>query len=471
MIACLRRRLTATAPLVVSLAAGALAPPALGVARPLAVSWTRGWPSPGTPVRYDRVGVIKVGSPRAHNVLVLEPGTSAGAAYFVPLARWIAARSPRWQVWAIQRRETLLQDESELGLAKAGRANATQLFDYYLGWLKAPGVARHFKFIPNSSVAFAKRWGMSVAVHDLRVVIDAARRLRGHVVLGGHSLGGAVVTAYASWDFGGHPGADGLAGLVYIDGGSFGPESTASARRALTALARPSASPWLAFGGIAAPFAGLYNATGSEAALLDPNGPSLGQESGLLNGLGLTPSVPVTNLGQYGYALNVATSPLVLIAAQAHLGRGLALTGSPPYGWDGGGALTPIMRFASMFAGAGVNGADGTEWYFPARLTIDSQAIDNGISDGAQRALGLRATLARRLPRSLRILAFGAALTGPHRLLMRATQALARRSHIPRRNLTLVNDPSYAHNDPAGAYPRNAFLAHLIGFLRAVSRR
>jgi hypothetical protein len=54
----------------------------------------RGAASPGTPARYDRVGVIKVVSPRARNVLVLEPGTSAGAAYFVSLAQWIVARAP-----------------------------------------------------------------------------------------------------------------------------------------------------------------------------------------------------------------------------------------------------------------------------------------------------------------------------------------------------------------------------------------
>jgi hypothetical protein len=29
-----------------------------------------------------------------------------------------------------------------------------------------------------------------------------------------------VVSAYATWDFGGRAGADDLAGLVYIDGGS-----------------------------------------------------------------------------------------------------------------------------------------------------------------------------------------------------------------------------------------------------------
>ena len=63
---------------------------------------------------------------------------------------------------------------------------------------------------------------MQVAVGDLHRVIAAARKLGGKVVLGGHSLGGSVVTAYATWNFNGKPGADELAGLVYIDGASFG---------------------------------------------------------------------------------------------------------------------------------------------------------------------------------------------------------------------------------------------------------
>jgi triacylglycerol esterase/lipase EstA (alpha/beta hydrolase family) len=91
----------------------------------LHVAWMRGATSPGTPARYDQVGVIKIGSPRARNVLVLEPGTSAGAAYFVPLAQWIVSRAPRWQVWSVERRENLLEDQSMLNLAKAGLATST----------------------------------------------------------------------------------------------------------------------------------------------------------------------------------------------------------------------------------------------------------------------------------------------------------------------------------------------------------
>ena len=77
--------------------------------------------------------------------------------------------------------------------------------------------------------------------------------------------------------------------------------------------------------------------------------------------------------------------------------------------------------------------------------------------------------MGRKLPRTLRIYAFGAALTGPKLLLMKATRQLARQSHIPARNLTLVNEPSYAHNDPAGAYPQNIFFSHLIPFLGRVA--
>jgi hypothetical protein len=427
----------------------------------LKVSWMPGVSSPGTPARLDRVGVIKVGSAHARNVLVIEPGTSAGGAYFIPLARWIVSRANNWQVWSVERRENLLEDQSELNLAKRGGATATQVFDYYLGWIKDPSVTHHVGSIP--AAPYAKRWGMSVAVGDLHRVITAARRLGGKVVLGGHSLGGGVVTAYATWNFGGHPGAARLAGLVYIDGGSFGHETAAAARSGRAALDAPTASPWESFGGIPAPLAGLLIASGSEAALLGPNDPSAGQASGLLPA-DLTPSVPVTNLAQFGYALNVGTSPAPLIAAQAHLGRGLSSTG----GWDSAGALTPIKRYAEMFSGAGVTGADGSEWYFPQRLSLDLGAVGNGTPSGAQRALGLKTTLGRDLPRHLRIYAFGARLGG--RVILDEAAALARQSHIPRRQVTLVDrHATYAHNDPIGADPHNAFFSHLIPFLQTVS--
>ena len=163
-------------------------------------------------------------------MLVLEPGTSAGSAYFVPLAKWIVAKTHGWQVWSVERRENLVEDQSELNLAKQGKVGGSALFNYYLGYLDEP-VDHEALIIPDAApFSFAKGWGMNVAVQDLHRVIAAARKLGGKVVLGGHSLGGSVVAAYATWNFGGQPGARDLAGLVFIDGSSFRTETAAQAR-------------------------------------------------------------------------------------------------------------------------------------------------------------------------------------------------------------------------------------------------
>jgi pimeloyl-ACP methyl ester carboxylesterase len=422
-----------------------------------------GFDAPNTPLKYDRVGVLKLGPRRARNVLVLNPGTSASAAYFAPVARTIAARAKGWQVWAVERRENLLEDHSVLNRAKSGRAGGEEMFNYYLGWLSDPSVTDHFRLIPTSEVGFGREWGMRVEIEDLRRVVRAARRGGRKVVLGGHSLGGTITTAYATWDFAGRPGARDLAGLVYIDGGSrFDPVTEDEARQSLADL--QAGSPWLSFGGIAAPFAGLFNASGSTGVFLDPNAPSRGQAFPLVP-TNLKPPLPVTNVGQYGYALDTETSPPSLAAAQAHLGR-LAPSGDPR-GWVRAGEPTPIRRYARMFSGWGLRGLDGTAWYHPLRLTIDSGAVAGGNANPAQAVLDVRATHGSDLPRRLRIYAFGAALGG--RRVLDAAVGLAEQSDIPRRNLTLVERAStYSHNDPTSAYPRNAFLARLVPFLKRI---
>jgi pimeloyl-ACP methyl ester carboxylesterase len=449
---------------VVACTASAVVTPSAGA---LGVTMMKSFAAPGTPAKYNRVGVIKVGRRSAKNVLVLEPGTSAGSAYFVPLAKWLVSTVRGWQVWSVERRENLLEDQSLLNQAKAGRASTTDVFDYYLGWLTNHSVTRHFQLIPDSRVEFAKQWGMNVAVQDLHTVITAARKLRGKVILGGHSLGGSVVTAYATWDFRGHAGADDLAGLVYDDGASGPAESRAAAQKLLRKLDSPTMTPWLTFGPFGAPYAGLYNATGSLGAVQAPNMPSIGQTFPGLPAM-LKPPVRATNLAQYGFALNVGSSPVSLIAAQGHLGKGVSTRAvNGVHGWDGTGALTPINRFATMFSGNGIDNIDGTEWYFPQRLTDDTGAVGNGLANPAQSVLGVRSTMGRRLPRRLLIYAFGAALGGPR--VTAAAVALARQSQIPMRNLTLLNrQRTYAHNDPAGAFPHNVFFDHLVKFVRRI---
>jgi hypothetical protein len=453
--------------MVASLVAAALVlgAPAAPAQVPSSFERLDGYRAAGTPERYNKVGVLKFGPRTARNVLILNPGTSASAAYFAPLARDVASRADGWQVWAVERRENLLEDHSVLNRAKDRRLTNKQLFDYYLGWVTDASITNHFELIPDADVGFARRWGMRVEIEDLRRVVKAARARGGKIVMGGHSLGGSITSAYATWDFEGRPGARDLSGLVFIDGGSSpAPVTPEQAQASLAEL--DAGSPWLAFGGIPAPYAGLFNSTGSLGAILEPDAPSLGQAFSALPA-NLKPPVPVTNLAQYGYALDAETSPQGLRAAQAHLGR-LAASGDPR-DWDQAGEITPIGRYARMFAGWGLRSLDGTAWYHPRRLTIDAGAVAAGNANPAQSVLGVRATHGDDLPRKLRIYAFGAALGGQR--VLDAARALATQSGIPRGQLILIDrSQDYTHNDPNSASPVNAFVARLVPFLRTIRR-
>jgi pimeloyl-ACP methyl ester carboxylesterase len=443
------------------------AAPFLASAAEILVKFERldGFVSPGTPPEYNKVGVLEIGRKNAKNILVLNPGTSASASYFAPLAKTVVEKVKGWQVWAVERRENLLEDHSVLDRAKAGTATGIELFNYYLGWITDDTITTHFEFIPDADVAYAREWGMHTEIEDLRIVVKLAKKRGKKVVVGGHSLGGSITTAYATWDFDGKAGAKGLSGLVFIDGGS-GPTPVTPEQATASLEALQNSTPWLTFGGIPAPFSGLFNATGSLGALLDPDSPSIGQAWPLLPA-NLKPPIPVTNLAQYGYALDTETSPPGLIAAQAHLGH-LAASGDPR-GWDQAGEITPIQRFAEMFSGLGLQGLDGTAWYHPQRLTIDSGAVAAGNANPAQDILDVHATHGHDLPRGLRIYAFGAALGG-QRVLDAATN-LAAQSNIPTRNLTLIDrHETYSHNDPNSASPQNDFVDGLVTFLNQVRR-
>ncbi len=466
----MRSRTESTGRLALAAVGAALAFAAVAPAAPakVPVSFERltGFDAPGTPSKYDKVGVLKIGPKHARNVLVLNPGTSASASYFVPVAKDIVTRAEGWQVWAVERRENLLEDHSMFNRAKAGTATATQVFDYYLRYLTDPSLTTHFQSIPTEDVAFARGWGMRVEVEDIRRVVKAAKQLGGRVAMGGHSLGGSITTAYATWDFKGKPGASDLYGLVYIDGGSSpAPVTPEQASQSLQTLS--TSTPWLTFGGIPAPLAGLFNTSGALSVLTAPNETSIGWAWPALPA-NLKPPVEPTNEAQYGFALDSESSPAALIAAQAHLGR-LATSGTPR-AWDRAGELTPIKRYAQMFSGWGLKSLDGTAWYHPQRLTIDSGAVAAGNKNPAQDVLDVRATHGRDLSKRLRIYAFGAALGG-QRVLDAAT-ILADQSGIPKKQLVLIDrHTTYSHNDPSSASPTNAFVRNLIPFLKKVAGR
>ncbi len=417
-------------------------------------------PQAGT-IDLDKVGIVKIaptgaGARRtAKNVLVLEPGTSAAAAYFVPFAKSLVEDpelKKEWQVWAVERRENFLEAQHEFYRYKRGEVSAEAFFDYYLGYIGNPSIRRHYKPVPGSLVGFAKEWGMNVAVEDLKVVIGAAKELGGKVVLGGHSLGGSVVTAYATWDFGGEPGAQELSGLVYDDGGSSPLAiSKEAAETSLAKLDEPSETPWLAFGGVPSPELGLFSALGSGLTIADPKGPSQLENFRFLPPDLRSPIAPVTNEAGFGYSVNVGTSPESLIAAQIHGGAGVeeAAETDGLHGWNGAGALTPVSRYAEMLAGM-VSGTplreSGSEWYFPARLTLDTGAVGNGLANPAQEVLGLHSTMGEDLPKSLHILAIDSELDkllGGEQTTLTEAELLAAQSGISPSNLTLIEEKKY----------------------------
>src|SRR3954447_4502278 len=174
----------------------------------------KGAPAPG-PAKYDKVWVQRIGPHSARHVLILVPGMQEAAGSVAFPGRAIqAALGGGWQVWAQDRREAAFDDRRGLAAHRAGTARA-----YYL--------RGRYHRTTTRKVPFVRRWGLKVALEDLRNVVKAARAGGRKVVLGGHSLGAQEAIAYAAWDFNGNAGYKDVRGLVLVDGGEMGAFSTA----------------------------------------------------------------------------------------------------------------------------------------------------------------------------------------------------------------------------------------------------
>ena len=128
-----------------------------------------------------------------------------------------------------------------------------------------------------------------------------------------------------------------------------------------------------------------------------------------------------------------------------------------PRGWVNTGPST-VERTAQALSGDGK--VDGTAWYHPRRLSIDAGAVAGGVSNPAQKVLGVRATHGRDV--HVPIYALETSL-GKGRVL-KAARALARRSHT---SVKLVDrSATYSHCDPLFDAPeRNDLLKTLRPFL------
>jgi len=424
----------------------ALCAPASAAERNVTV---KGVAAPG-PAKYDRVFVQQVGPRRAGRVLVLVPGFLGGAGGIAPVARDIVKRVPGLQVWIVDRRENAFEDTS--GFERRDPAEAQ---DYYLDRFA-------YRSVSDESVPYVGRWGLRVALGDLRKVILRARAGgRRQVILGGHSLGASTTVAYAAWDFGGRPGHRDIDGMVLIDGGLLGTFSDADRKRAretLEEIERGRVFDDLLGLGIPE-IAGIFSEVAALWAYERPDEPSVLQQYPALPASFRAP-VPVTNEAQLGYGFDADTSPSGLELIRIRAGR-LADSGDPR-GWEDG-ELTPIRRFAKAFSAERPN---ATQWYFSKRLRLDVDAMSPLRRTPATRLLGLRPFHARTI--DVPLYAYQTDLTGGR--VARGATRLAKLSDIPRERI--VRDPNASHLDPTVAAPaRNRFLKTVVPFLRRLRSR
>ena len=418
-------------------------------------------PPAAGPAQFNQVTVHQFGPAKGKRVLVLMPGTQGGAGDFTLDARYLVKRVPGLQVWAIDRRTQALEDTATFAAAERGDISLQQAFDYYLGWITNGGTpANHFQFRLNNADPYAREWGMGVALNDAHAVVQLARNHgRRQVILGGHSLGASLTAAYAAWDFNGRPGYRDLKGLVLIDGGllgSFGAYDLQQAQQAVDAL--QSGSPFLDLLGAGFPeAAGLFAEIGGLFAEKAPTASPAALQAFPLLPPAFNPPFPVTNRALLGNAFDRDTSPPDLSLLHVN-GGGLAPSGDPRDWVDGG--LTSVARLAETF---GQEPTNAVEWYFPKRLTIDTNGADQMEANDVGNFLGLRLFHTRKV--NLPLYAIASDLAGAH--VLDGARNLIARSKITRRESMLVNrNPLMSHLDPLTAAPKkNAFLKTIVPFL------
>jgi hypothetical protein len=368
-------------------------------------------------------------------------------------------------VWAIDRRTQALEDTQVFQRAERGRFSVRHAFDYYLGWLDGASPPKHFQFLDPSQFPFARQWGMKVALRDAHAVVMQARRGGRSVVLGGHSLGASLTLAYAAWDFGGRPGYKDLAGLVLIDGGllgSFDAYDLAQAKQAIANLRTGNPFAQLLGPGLPAESAGLFGEIAGLYALRLATFPATTLQGFSLIPPDLNPPFPVTNQALLGNAFDRDTSPL---PPDLHANAGHLASSGDPREWVDGG-VTPVRRIAKTF---GQKPSNAIEWYFPRRLTIDTNGADQLRDNAVARFLGLRLWHTRQV--NLPLYALQTDLTHGH--VLRGARRFIRRSATTPSESRLVDaDPQESHLDPLMAAPdRNRFYKTIVPFLRHQIRR
>jgi pimeloyl-ACP methyl ester carboxylesterase len=410
----------------------------------------KGAPAPG-PAKYNKVWVQRIGPHSATHVLVLVPGMQLGAGSVGFPGRAIqAALGSDWQVWAEDRRETAFVDRKGFSARSAPAAKA-----YYLG-LK-------YKRTTTRTAPFVRKWGLKVALDDLRQVVKLARAGGRSVVLGGHSLGAQEAIAYAAWDFNGQAGYQDLRGLVLIDGGAMGASSMAiqpnqlqQARDQKAAIDNKAAfadvtysgRPWIA--SILSAVAGIY-------ALKAPSAPSALASDPVVSS-DMRPPFPTTNAGFLGNLYDPDTPGRGFAALRTRLG-GFAPQGDPRPWVDGENGS--VARLAEALWQSKPTFGD---WNFPSRLALDANGADSMGRNAVTNFLGLRLWHTAEINVPLYAYQTDASKGG----VLTGAQNVKQASQIP--ELVAVDDSANAsHLDPLIAPPQtNGFIQTVVPFLQSI---
>ena len=413
------------------------------------------------PAEFDRIDVHTFGPKKPDQVLVLMPGTQGGAGDFTLIARELVERRKGLAVWALDRRSQVLEDTAVFERANRGETSLQAMFDHYLGWLTNGGTpADHFEFLDVSTVPFAADWGMETALEDARAVVKKAAKGGRSVLLGGHSLGASLAAAYAAWDFGGDPGYRDLDGIVLIDGGLLGSFDAFDLDQAQEQVATLGERPFLDLLGIGIPeAAGLFAEVGGLYAKLDPTGDAATIQNFAFLPDEFKPPVPATNRALFGYAFDRDTSPQSLGLLHVNAGE-LAPSGEPRDWVDGG--ITPVANLAETF---GQEPANATEWYFPRKLTIDTNGANDMKRNDVARFLGLRLKHTKKI--DVPIYAFQTDLTDGD--VLRGAKKLVKRAKTMKKDSAIVDGaPEQSHLDPlTAAAGDNEFLDTVEEFIAA----
>ncbi len=148
---------------------------------------------------------------RADAVLTLMPGIFAGGGSFDQVARHTIRRAAKRgrmvEVWGIERRSNCLEDHR--GVRAGVRTGDPRVsFGYYFEGREVNG-HRFPGFADEEEAAFLRDVGLKQTIEDWHTLITreipSQRKRQRKLICGGHSLGGPLTAALASWDFDGDP--------------------------------------------------------------------------------------------------------------------------------------------------------------------------------------------------------------------------------------------------------------------------